>query len=51
MQLATAAHRAHPIANHVWLDPVLRGRSPNESFAVTKGLCDWYRKLIRTGKL
>ena len=38
---ADACHRLDLIANRAFLDPMLRGRYPDELFAITKGICDW----------
>ena len=38
---ADACHRLDLISNRVFLDPMLRGRYPDELFAITKGICDW----------
>lgn len=46
---ADAVHRLDLIANRVFLDPMLRGRYPDELFAITKGICDW--EFIRPGDL
>lgn len=36
-----ACHRLDLISNRAFLDPMLRGRYPDELFAITKGICDW----------
>ena len=46
---ADAVHRLDLIANRAFLDPMLRGRYPQELFAITKGICDW--DFIRDGDL
>lgn len=46
---ADAVHRTDLIGNRVFLDPMLRGRYPDELFAVTKGICDW--SFIKDGDL
>ena len=38
---ADACHRLDLISNRAFLDPMLRGRYPDELFAITKGICDW----------
>ena len=38
---ADAVHRVDLIGNRVFLDPMLRGRYPDELFSITKGICDW----------
>ena len=46
---ADACHRLDLIANRAFLDPMLRGRYPDELFAITKGICDW--SFIQPGDL
>lgn len=46
---ADACHRLDLISNRVFLDPMLRGRYPDELFAITKGICDW--SFVQTGDL
>lgn len=46
---ADAVHRLDLIANRIFLDPMLRGRYPQELFAITRGICDW--DFIRDGDL
>ena len=36
-----ACHRLDLISNSEFLAPKLRGRYPDELFAITKGICDW----------
>lgn len=38
---ADACHRLDLISNRAFLDPMLRGRYPDELFTITKGICDW----------
>ena len=38
---ADACHRLDLISNRAFLDPMLRGRYPDELFAITKGICEW----------
>lgn len=38
---ADACHRLDLISNRAFLDPMLRGRYPDELSAITKGICDW----------
>lgn len=38
---ADAVHRLDLIANRVFLDPMLRGRYPDELLADTRSICDW----------
>ena len=38
---ADACHRLDLLSNRAFLDPMLRGRYPDELFAITKGICDW----------
>ena len=38
---ADSCHRLDLISNRAFLDPMLRGRYPDELFAITKGICDW----------
>lgn len=46
---ADACHRLDLISNRVFLDPMLRGRYPDELFAITKGICDW--SFVQAGDL
>lgn len=46
---ADAVHRVDLIANRVFLDPMLRGRYPQELFEITKGICDW--EFVKDGDL
>ncbi|MBM6699529.1 beta-glucosidase [Bifidobacterium pullorum subsp. saeculare] len=38
---ADAVHRLDLIANKAFLDPMLRGRYPDELMFITRGICDW----------
>ena len=46
---ADACHRLDLISNRAFLDPMLRGRYPDELFSITKGICDW--DFIQSGDL
>lgn len=46
---ADAVRRLDVIANRSFMDPMLRGRYPDELFAATQGICDW--EFIEDGDL